>query len=63
MTLAGDPYSNVNAEAFSIAISGDDVYVAGHEDKIAKYWKNGKPVNLTDGSTYASARSIFLSVH
>ncbi len=33
----------------AIAISGNDVYVAGY-DNVAKYWKNGTEVILTDGS-------------
>jgi len=48
------------AEAESIAVSGDDVYVAGFEDGVAKYWKNGSPVNLGDVSKYSEAYSIFL---
>ena len=60
----------------SIAVSGNDVYVAGMEwngksyqdangyllkKSIAKYWKNGNPVNLTDGTEDAVARSIAVS--
>jgi len=48
------------AEAKSIAVSGNDVYVAGFEDGVAKYWKNGSPVNLGDVSKYSEAYSIFL---
>lgn len=60
------------AVATAIAVSGTDVYVAGYEyngDKniaepvhsqksIAKYWKNGIPVILTDGHANASATAI-----
>src|SRR3712207_5448560 len=35
-----------------------DIYVAGSEGKIARYWKNGTPVNLTDGSQSAVANAI-----
>jgi hypothetical protein len=60
------------ADANSIAVSGTDVYVAGSQwdgmstgngDRvsIAKYWKNGEPVNLTDGSKWAEAKSIAVS--
>ena len=49
----------------SVAVSGNDVYMAGFESNgthyIAKYWKNDKPLNLTDGSKDAIANSIFLS--
>jgi len=60
----------------SIAVSGNDVYVAGMEwngksyqdangyplkKSIAKYWKNGNPVNLTNGTEDAVARSIAVS--
>ena len=49
------------AEAKSIAVSGNDVYVAGFEGGVAKYWKNGNPVILGDVSKYSEAYSIFLA--
>jgi hypothetical protein len=55
----------------SIAISGNDLYVAGTEEisvnqystiGVAKYWKNGNPINLTSVSTEdATASSIAVS--
>ena len=66
-----------DAYAESIAVSGTDVYVAGTEwngksyqiqgsadtyrKSVAKYWKNGKPINLTDGTEDAVAKSIAVS--
>ena len=65
-----------SANAISIAVSGTDVYVAGIEwdgqsyqdangyslrKSVAKYWKNGKVVNLTDGTEDAEAKSIAVS--
>ena len=62
------------ADAFSIQAVGSDVYVAGFENKtimvspsastiyaVAKYWKNGVPVELTDGTKPAAALSMFVS--
>jgi hypothetical protein len=57
------------AYVYSIAVSGNDVYVAGTEAPgglndvlaTAKYWKNGIPVNLTDGSDWGIACSIAVS--
>jgi len=49
----------------SIAVSGNEVYVAGQEQlgarMVAKYWKNGIAVNLTDDSNNATAKSIAVS--
>ncbi len=52
------------SEAYAIAVSGNDVYVAGQvagsTHDIAVYWKNGVEADLTDGSSEAEADSIFV---
>ena len=67
--------SGITTTANSIFVSGSDVYVAGRQKDgklyqtylgqqkryVAKYWKNGQPVNLTDGTKEAYAASIAIS--
>jgi hypothetical protein len=63
-----------HAEAWSIVVSGTDVYAAGWEYKttligpsqtytapVAEYWKNGVPTELSDPLAFGTAHSIFLS--
>jgi len=54
----------------AIAVSGSDVYVAGYQGNgtfagngvtIAKLWKNGVATNLTNGTTFGTARGITIS--
>lgn len=51
--------------AYSIAVSGSDVYVAGFESvwarNTAKYWKNGQAVNLSSSFLGSEAFSIAVS--
>jgi len=51
--------------ATSVAVSANDVYVAGVEgsstNDIARYWKNGVAIDLTDGTRSAYVNSIFVS--
>jgi hypothetical protein len=60
--------SGVQGGARSITVLGNDIYVAGWEGdligssggtgSVAKYWKNGQAVSLTNGTTYAYPWSI-----
>ncbi|GHV96725.1 hypothetical protein AGMMS50293_30450 [Spirochaetia bacterium] len=55
---------NTYSEAYSIFVSGSDVYVAGYETvdliyTIATYWKNGAAVHLSN--SHSNAYSIFVS--
>ncbi len=60
--------SAIYATANDIAVVGNDVYVAGWEGdfagrvggsgSVAKYWKNGQEISLSNGTTYAQATSI-----
>jgi hypothetical protein len=55
------------SSALGIATHGSDIYLAGHtypEDNLtstACYWKNDHRVDLTDGSGYAIAKSVFVT--
>ncbi|MDR3286704.1 MAG: hypothetical protein LBT27_04615, partial [Prevotellaceae bacterium] len=51
-----------NARAYSVYVSGNDVYVAGFDDGKAVLWKNNDAaIALTDGSHTAYAYSVFVS--
>jgi uncharacterized protein YpmS len=59
---------NKNGIAYSVFVSGADVYVAGSTDDSvsvtgtqATFWKNGVPTYLTNGSNDAYATSISVS--
>lgn len=54
-----------NAEANSILLVGDDIYIAGSIDNvddtpIATYWKNGIPISITDGNYPAWSTDLFM---
>lgn len=48
------------AEAKSICVSDDDVYVAGYDGKYAVLWTNSVAQNLTDGTKDAQANSVYV---
>lgn len=50
--MLGESYAN------DVAISGNDVYVAGRLGYKAKIWKNGVATDLTDGVYPAAAKAI-----
>lgn len=52
---------SIASSANAITVSESDVYAAGFEGSVAKYWKNGTPVTLTDGKNEAAAASIVVS--
>ncbi|UII33181.1 IPT/TIG domain-containing protein [Fulvivirga ulvae] len=55
-----------DSKATHVTVVGSDVYVSGYEPKtstntahrIAKYWKNGSRITLTDGTVHAQAHCI-----
>src|SRR5699024_140261 len=56
-----------SSDANSVFVSDNDVYVAGREatgidyNYVGKFWKNGTPQDLTDGSSVVGVWSIFVS--
>ena len=52
------------SEAYSIAVSGNDVYasgIGGLSSSMAKLWKNGVETHLTDGTHTACGNSLFIT--
>jgi hypothetical protein len=60
------------SEANSIFVAGNDVYVAGvqrnnniiglpYTQELAKVWKNGIAINLSSGTTWTNAYSVFVA--
>lgn len=54
-----------NAEALSVFVSDNDVYVVGFESngshEVAKLWKNNVPISLSTGNENARAQSVCVS--
>lgn len=65
----GHLFSNLpSGQVQAIALFGSDTYMVGQEhswrdNSVAKFWKNGVSINLTDGSRNAYANNIFLSTN
>ena len=59
--ISVDAYNGAGISITAIAVSGEDIYLAGRENDIAKYWKNGVGVPLSDGKTVATATCIEVS--
>ncbi len=58
IALTNNPDSS---EAYSVYVTGIDVYVAGNIGRKAVVWKNGVATNLTNGITKVQALSVFVS--
>jgi hypothetical protein len=55
-----------NGYASGVTVKDNDVYVCGHETNVqgnlvAKYWKNGLAIGLSNGATSEQTTSIFIS--
>jgi hypothetical protein len=57
------PTQNNFGGAYGLAVSGEDVYVAGYSYFTAAYWKNGQKITLSEPDSTAEARAIVLSVN
>lgn len=49
------------ATAPALFVDGDDVYIAGSEDYVARYWKNGEGVMVGEGTMYSYSSAIFVT--
>lgn len=63
VALTSNNTSGSDASAEDIAVSGNDVYVAGGEKNasgkyVARYWKNGVATDLTNGAEHGYASGI-----
>ena len=63
MTATGLSYSHhgiVGPNFKQLFIDGEDVYIIGHQDDIAKIWKNGEVSMLTDENNDISMSGIYV---
>ena len=49
----------IDANATSVFVLENNIYVGGSDGEIATIWKNGEPIKLTDGATSAQVNSVF----
>lgn len=63
ITLLGNTVNN--SYATGVVVTDTDVYVSGYENEnsinVAKYWKNGTAVPLSDGTVDEHGSSVFVS--
>jgi len=63
ITLLGNTANN--SYATGVVVKDNDVYVSGYENEntinVAKYWKNGTAVPLSDGTVDEHGSSVFVS--
>ena len=52
---------NNSSRAYTVYVSGDDVYAAGVEDNKARLWKNGIVQNIADDKDAIVFFSVFVS--
>jgi len=62
-----DPELKINAEGNAIAVSGNDVYIAGiispNGAPNAVYWKNGVLNNLANAASFSSSEALGIAVN
>jgi len=59
-TLGNNLDTVYRSHIVSLAVSGNDVYVASSDEGKAKIWKNGIPTDLINGSFEAAVNQIVI---